>query len=549
MPQSHLIAQDTHGDNIRRPAWTGGARRGPLVTVLLPTHNRRRRLPRALASVMRQTYQELEIFVIRDGGEDVSDIVRSFRDPRLIFIDRPENRGKPFSLNEALGRATGKYVAYLDDDDVYYPEHIATLVAALEGQTDCQAAYSDLYKTYCRELPDGSQTVLSKEVEISRDFDRYLMLYFNHVLHVSLMHRRDLLTKTGPYNESLNILIDWDMTRRLVFFTDFYHVPVVTGEFYSPLGECDRISVQRRKSPQEYSRNLLTIRTTRPAQPWPKMEDLSVIVLAEGADRNVKDTLVRIWGHTFYPYRLYLALSGGDVPHFTTQMPNVTVVPMPDRASAQERLDVVLRQIESPYVAIVPSRMTIDEMWVENPLYALLHHPAQALGFLVEGSSAETWSAVLRSADLQQARRTHPQMAIDASLAACGIQMRLPAPEELPFQFDEWLRQAKLAEAEGDWVGAAQSYESMIERHHNRYWMMTMAARAYFHAGRHATAQRLSRQVNSERPTIDTLLLEAKTCGRTGEFRRAIQLLTDAEQRLRDQVVEPFSTRNKPALV
>jgi glycosyltransferase involved in cell wall biosynthesis len=548
MSQSRLMAQDTHSASSHLPVSDGCVRRGPLVTVLLPTYNRRRSLPRALASLVRQTYRDLEIFVIRDGGEDVSDIVRSFSDPRLIFIDRSENRGKPHSLNEALTRATGKYVAYLDDDDIYYPGHVETLVTALENQTDCQVAYSDLYKTYCQELPDGDQVVLSKEVEISRDFDRYLMLYFNHVLHVSLMHRRDLLARTGLYNENLNILIDWDMTRRLVFFTDFYHVPAVTGEFYSPVGECDRISVQRRKDPKEYIRNLLSIRTTRPAKPWPRMEDLSIVVLADRVDQSVKDTLVRIWSHTFYPYRLYLALPAADLARFTTHMPNVTVVPMPDAAGAQERLDRVLRQVEGPYVAIVPAGTTIEEMWIENPLYTLIRHPVPSLGFLIDGAPVGTWAAVLRLTDLQQARQAHPQMSSAASLAACGVQVRSPAPEELPFQFDDWLRQAKLIEAEGDWQGAAQSYESMAERHRNELWMTSMAAQAYFRAGRYNIAQRLSRHVNGQRPTIDTLLLEAKTCRQTGDFHRAIQLLADAEQRLDDQVVGPFSTVKQPAL-
>jgi glycosyltransferase involved in cell wall biosynthesis len=548
MSQSHLMAKDIHSASSHLPVSNGCTRKGPLVTVLVPTYNRRRSLPRALASVVQQTHRELEIFVVRDGGEEVSDIVRSFRDPRLIFIDRAQNRGKPYSLNEALSRAAGKYVAYLDDDDVYYPSHVETLVAALENQTDCQAAYSDLYKTYCQELPDGDRIVLSKEVEISRDFDRYLMLFFNHVLHVSLMHRRDLLTRTGPYNENLNILIDWDMTRRLVFFTDFYHVPAITGEFYSPIGECDRISVQRRKDPQEYFRNLLSIRTTQPAKPWPKMEDLSVVVLADRADQSVKDTLVRIWRQTFYPYRLYLALPAADIARFTTQMPNVTVVPVPGAGSMQERLDVVLRQVEGSYVAVVPSGTTIDDMWVENPLYSLIQNPGRPQGFLIEGAPAGAWAAVVRLTDLQKARKAHAQMSIEASLAACGVQVRRPAPEELPFQFDEWLRQAKLAEAEGDWLAAAQSYESMAERHHNELWMVTMAARAYFQAGRHAIAQRLSRQVNDQRPTVDTLLLEAKVCRRAGDFRRAIQLLADAEQRLDDQVVEPFSAVKLPVL-
>ena len=190
-------------------ALNGRAAEGPLVSVLLPTYNRRRYLPQALKSIVRQTYRNLEIFVVNDGGEDVSGIVQSFNDPRIVFINRHENRGKPYSLNEALARARGKYVAYLDDDDLYYPCHVATLVDVLERQTDCQVAYSDLYKVYCNVLPDGGREVLSKCVEISRDFDRFLMLYFNHALHVSLMHRRDLLDKTGPYNEDLTVLIDY----------------------------------------------------------------------------------------------------------------------------------------------------------------------------------------------------------------------------------------------------------------------------------------------------------------------------------------------------
>ncbi|MHC4529912.1 MAG: glycosyltransferase family 2 protein [Planctomycetota bacterium] len=150
------------------------SRTGPLVSVLIPTFNRRTYLPAALASVVHQEYENLEIFVIRDGGENVSDIVSSFNDRRIIFINREENRGLPFTLNEALTRAQGKYVCYLGDDDRYYPHHVSTLVNALQNQTDCQVAYSDLYRTYCKLMPDGSRVALSKTVEVSRDFDRSL---------------------------------------------------------------------------------------------------------------------------------------------------------------------------------------------------------------------------------------------------------------------------------------------------------------------------------------------------------------------------------------
>lgn len=126
---------------------------GPVVSVLISTFNRPRYLYQAVASVLHQSYGNLQVIVVNDGGEDVSDIVNSFRDQRLIFINRKENRGKAFSLNQALTRAEGKYIAYLDDDDLYYPNHIEVLTNVLENQTDCRAAYSDLYKVCCRVMP------------------------------------------------------------------------------------------------------------------------------------------------------------------------------------------------------------------------------------------------------------------------------------------------------------------------------------------------------------------------------------------------------------
>lgn len=504
---------------------------GPLITVVIPTYNRRRYLPEALASAVRQSYRRLEIFVVNDGGEDVGDIVRSFNDPRITFIDRKVNRGKAFSLNEALMRARGKYVAYLDDDDVYYPGHIATLVGALEDGIDCGVAYSDLYKVYCEALPDGRRQVLSKYVEISRDFDRFLMLYFNHVLHVCLMHRRDLLDKTGLYNENVNVLIDWDMTRRLAFYSDFRHVPAITGEFFSPVGPSDRISVQRRRDSQEYLRNILMIRTTRPPKPWPKMKDLSVILLVEQLDDRTADTMLRIWRHTFHPYRLHVPLPATQAARLNVEMPNVEAVPVGESSSPAERLDAALRRCEGEYVAILPSGAPVEEMWVEHPVGALMSS-TRPEGFLLEGAGSQPWAAVLRRTDLEDARRTFAHLSIEASLAAGGVDLRQARPDELPFQFDDLLLQAKLAEADGDWATAARLFTHMSERFQNELWMKAMAARAYFKADDYEKAGLLSHEVNRLRPTVDTLLLEARVCRQRRKFKEAIRLLWQAEQAL-----------------
>jgi len=503
---------------------------GPIVTVLVPTFNRRRYLAGALASVVRQSYRNLQIIVINDGGEDVSDIVNSFGDQRLIFIDRKENHGKAFSLNEALLRAEGKYVAYLDDDDLYYPNHIETLVDALENNNDCQVAYSDLYKVYCKVCPDGSRKALSKVVEISRDFDRFFMLYYNHVLHVSLMHRRDLLEKTGPYNEDINVLIDWDMTRRLVFFSDFQHVPDITGEFYQPDGDCDRISVQWRKKEKEYTRNILTIRTTRPAKPWTKLGDMSIIFITERLNKQAGTTLGSIWQRTFYPYEVYMPLPTADFEKLDTDMPNIIPVLVNPLSSQAERIDSALARCEGEYIAIVPSGFPMREFWVEDSLHALVNSSVNKEGFELEDSTDKLWAVVVRKNELQYARRSFPHLSLRESLNAAGITIRRLQPEEIPFQFDQLLEKAHTAEKNGNWSKAAEMFEYITEHYQNELWMKTLAAKASFKAGGHIRAAELSREVNRQRPTVDTLLLEAKVKHKKKDFNSAIKLLEKAEQ-------------------
>ena len=509
---------------------------GPVVSVLIPTYNRPQYLSIALASVLQQSYGNLQVIVVNDGGEDVSDLIDSYHDPRLIFINRKENRGKPYSLNEALNQADGKYVAYLDDDDLYYPNHIETLLKTLEFQTDCQVAYSDFYETYCRVSSDGSRQVLSKVVDVSRDFDRFFMLLFNHVLHVCLMHRRDLIDKTGPYNEQLNILIDWDMTRRLVFFSDFYHVRDITGEYYHPEGECDRISVQQRKDKNEYLRNVLTIRTTRPPKPWPKIQDLSIILLTGRLDKQAANTISSIWQHTFYPYKLYLPLPEPDINRLNSDMPNLVTLPVDPATSQARHIDAVLERCESKYIAIVPSGFPIKDMWIENPLYALINNPESRRGYEPEGSTDELWVAVVTKDDLQLARRCHSNLSVRESLIAAGIVLKHPDFEEYPFQFDNLFRQARLAEQDGNFSKAGQMYEYIAENHRNELWMKGLAAKAFFKAADHTRAAELSHNVNRQRPTVDTLLLEAKVKRENGDFNSAIELLKMAVKILENPV-------------
>ena len=79
----------------------------PKVTVITATYNRPHWLKDALESAVRQSFRDWEMLVINDGGQDVGGIVSSFGDPRLVYVDMPENRGKPACLNAGFAVGQG----------------------------------------------------------------------------------------------------------------------------------------------------------------------------------------------------------------------------------------------------------------------------------------------------------------------------------------------------------------------------------------------------------------------------------------------------------
>lgn len=94
----------------------------PMVSVILPTYNRSRSLGDAIASVLAQSWSDLELIVVDDGSiEDVEPIVRRFNDQRVVFTRRAQNGGAGAARNSGLALARGTYIAFHDSDDLWLP--------------------------------------------------------------------------------------------------------------------------------------------------------------------------------------------------------------------------------------------------------------------------------------------------------------------------------------------------------------------------------------------------------------------------------------------
>lgn len=105
------------------------------VSVVIPTYNREAVLPRAIKSVLKQTYTDVELIVVDDGSTDDSiQAVKEFGD-EINYYSFSENRGANTARNKGIAESTGEYIAFLDSDDEFPPNHVETMVSELESIT------------------------------------------------------------------------------------------------------------------------------------------------------------------------------------------------------------------------------------------------------------------------------------------------------------------------------------------------------------------------------------------------------------------------------
>jgi glycosyltransferase involved in cell wall biosynthesis len=116
-----------------------------LVSVVIPVYQGERLILGAVRSALRQTHRALEVWVVDDGSTDGTvERLAAVDDPRLHVLQQP-NAGTAAARNNALAHARGRYVAFLDADDRWFPEKIATELAVLERESGPGIAYSSHY--------------------------------------------------------------------------------------------------------------------------------------------------------------------------------------------------------------------------------------------------------------------------------------------------------------------------------------------------------------------------------------------------------------------
>jgi hypothetical protein len=166
------------------------------ISVLMPAYNAGKYIGEAIRSVLGQTYARFELLIVNDGStDDVEEVVRSFKDPRIRLITQ-KNQGVSVALNTGLQAARGQYIARFDADDICYPERLAIQLGFLECHPDHVLVGSDvdyiteegafIYRHHC--ISHSSAEVQEK------------LYFYCPFIHSSVMYRKDAVLAAGGYD-------------------------------------------------------------------------------------------------------------------------------------------------------------------------------------------------------------------------------------------------------------------------------------------------------------------------------------------------------------
>lgn len=185
----------------------------PAVSVIIPTYNRATLLYDAINSVFAQSYTNFELIVVDDGSTDNTDaIIKAFKEERLIYV-RQENKGRSAARNKALALARGRYIAFLDSDDLYLPDKLKRQVSYMDAHPKIGMLY-----TSAQCIDEHGEQLKGHVYLACAEGDIYKDIAFFRPLTITLptvMVRREVFVNVGFFDDELHRFEDTDMWRRI----------------------------------------------------------------------------------------------------------------------------------------------------------------------------------------------------------------------------------------------------------------------------------------------------------------------------------------------
>ncbi|MCM2327296.1 MAG: glycosyltransferase [Lysobacter sp.] len=208
----------------------------PKVSILIRTVNRQAWLRQALASCANQTWDNLEVVVVEDGPPASQALVDGFRDRLAIRYEATgEKVGRARAGNLALALATGEWLNFLDDDDVFFADHVEVLARAALA-AGARGAYGLAWetKTLVHDRDRADYEEMMHATVHRQPFDRLTLWHHNYLPIQAVLFHRSLYERHGGFAEDMDHLEDWNLWTRYTLQDAFVLVEKTTSKYRVP---------------------------------------------------------------------------------------------------------------------------------------------------------------------------------------------------------------------------------------------------------------------------------------------------------------------------
>ena len=208
-----------------------GSATSNLVSVVIASYNMGHYLPRAVQSVLSQSYANVEVQIVDDGStDDTPAMVRQFEGDVRVRVERQPNCGQARARNRGIELSGGRFVAFLDADDEWLPHKLSRQMPLFDGRPELGVVYSDF------ERMDADGRPLPKEpTAMHRGRVSEQLLIENFVSFQTAVVRRECFERHGAFDESVRMGDDYELWLRLSahYEFDFVAEPTVRYRIWS----------------------------------------------------------------------------------------------------------------------------------------------------------------------------------------------------------------------------------------------------------------------------------------------------------------------------
>lgn len=224
----------------------------PAVSVIVPTFNRPQYLLQTLLSLTTQRGYDFEVIVVNDGGAAIDSVVcdERLKDLRLRTVEGSTNRGVSAARNEGLRESRGTYVAFLDDDDVVLPGHLAASVSYLRRHELDLVYTSAVVATQRFDTSPDLSFYVRKDYAFSDEF-----LAVANFIHTGAVVTRNPARVGAFFDVGLTVCEDWDMWLRLTRTHSFKagHIDIVTAVYHQIPSITGAVALGQNQTPSPFA--------------------------------------------------------------------------------------------------------------------------------------------------------------------------------------------------------------------------------------------------------------------------------------------------------